>query len=56
MRPVFENGLPALQVDLNEVQVELFATKKAAYDAALIFPVSQKRLSFLWEIDGVVLC
>ena len=28
MRPVWENGLNALQVDLNEHQVELFASKK----------------------------
>ena len=27
VRPVLENGLPALQLDLNEVQVELFASK-----------------------------
>ena len=27
VRPVLENGLAALQVDLNEVQVELFASK-----------------------------
>ena len=28
VRPVLENGLGALQVDLNEVQVELFASKE----------------------------
>ena len=28
MRRVLENGLAALQVDLNEVQVELFASKE----------------------------
>ena len=28
VRPVLENGLPALQVDLNEVQVELFGSKE----------------------------
>ena len=28
MRPVLENGLAALQVDLNELQVELFASKE----------------------------
>ena len=28
VRPVLENGLAALQVDLNEVQVELFASKE----------------------------
>ena len=28
VRPVLENGLAALQVDLNEVQVELFASKQ----------------------------
>ena len=28
LRPVWENGLAALQVDLNEVQVELFASKE----------------------------
>ena len=28
MRPVLENGLATLQVDLNEVQVELFASKE----------------------------
>ena len=28
MRPVLKNGLAALQVDLNEVQVELFASKE----------------------------
>ena len=28
VRPVLENGLAALQVDLNEVQVEVFASKE----------------------------
>ena len=28
LRPVLENGLAALQVDLNEVQLELFASKE----------------------------
>ena len=28
VRPVYENGLAALQVDLNEVQVEFFASKE----------------------------
>ena len=28
MRPLLENGLAALHVDLNEVQVELFASKE----------------------------
>ena len=28
VRPVLENGLAALQVDLNEIQVELFASKE----------------------------
>ena len=28
VRPVLENGLAALQVDLNEVQVESFASKE----------------------------
>ena len=28
VRPVLENGLAALQVDLNEVQVELFTSKE----------------------------
>ena len=28
MRPVLENGLAPLQVDLNEVQVEFFASKE----------------------------
>ena len=28
VRPVLENGLATLQVDLNEVQVELFASKE----------------------------
>ena len=28
MRPVLENGLAAVHVDLNEVQVELFASKE----------------------------
>ena len=28
MRPVLENGLAAVQLDLNEIQVELFASKE----------------------------
>ena len=28
VRPVLENGLAALQLDLNEIQVELFASKE----------------------------
>ena len=49
VRPVLDDGLAALQVELNEVKVELFGSKEQHM-------MQLHCLRYIPEIDGVVLC
>ena len=56
VRPVLENGLAALQEDLNEVQVELFASKEQHMMQLYCSQYLNNAYRFQTEIDGVILC
>ena len=55
VRPVLENGLAALQVDLNE-EVELFASKEQHMMQLYCSRYLNNAPTLLLEIDEVVLC
>ena len=52
-RPVLENGLAALQVDLNEVQVELFASKEQHMMQLYCSRYLTNAYRFYWKLMGL---
>ena len=55
VRPVLENGLAALQLDLNEIQVELFASKEQHLMQLYCSQKPKQCVPLLLEFHGVVL-
>ena len=53
MRPVLENGLAALQVDLNEVQVELFTSKEQHMMQLYCSRYLKNAYRFYWKSTGL---
>ena len=53
MRPVLENGLVALQVDLNEVHVELFASKEQHMMQLYCSRYLNNAYRFYWKLMGL---
>ena len=53
MRPVLENGLAALQVDLNEVQVGLFASKEQHMIQLYCSRYLNNAYRFYWKSMGL---
>ena len=53
VRPVLENGLAALQVDLNEVQVELFASKEQHMMQLYCSRYLNNAYRFYWKSMGL---
>ena len=53
VRPVLENGLAALQVDLNEVQVELFASKEQHMMQLYCSRCLNNAYCFYWKSMGL---
>ena len=53
VRPVLENGLAALQVDLNEVQVELFASKEQHMMQLYCLRYLNNAYCFYWRSMGL---
>ena len=56
VRPLLKNGLAALQVDLIEVQVELFASKEQHMMQLYYSRYLNNAYCFYWKSKGVVLC
>ena len=55
-RHVLENGLAALQVTLDEIQVELFREQTAAHHAVVLLETFEQRFPFLLESNGPSVC
>ena len=53
VRPVFENGLAALLVDLNEVQLELFASKEQHMMQLYCSRYLNNAYRFYWKLMGL---
>ena len=53
---VLENGLAVLQVNLDEIQVELFASQKTAHHAVVLLESSEQRFLFLLKSNGPSAC
>ena len=54
VRPVLQNGLAGLQVDLNEAEVELFPSKEQ--HMMQLYCSRYLNNACLFSSDGVVLC
>ena len=55
-RHVLENGLAALRVNLDEIQVELFAEPTTAHHAVVLLETFEQRFPFLLESNGPRVC
>ena len=53
VRPVLENGLVALQLDLNEIQVELFASKEQHLMQLYCSRILNNAYRFYWKSMGL---
>ena len=53
VRPVLENGLAALQLDLNEIQVELFASKEQHLMQLYCLRYLNNAYRFYWKSMGL---